>query len=156
MKDAAQQPYLYVYLDISGTFDPVVFSQTVGLVADEMRRRGEPLFAHLCRPAQVARTRKIDDWKLKVPTRHTFFISDMLDELLERVAGHEEKIRSTAQVLGLDVVLQVVAEWDAHTTSIPDLGLTGLQIERLAMLGASYGVDFYPLVTHQAGSYTAP
>lgn len=95
-------PYLRVYLGIWGAFDPGAFGETVGLEADESRRRGERN-VNLDLP-RYAR------WQLHARVRHSFDVDEMVTELLARFPCHQERLRDTVAAWGLGISLSVVAE----------------------------------------------
>ncbi|WP_345453898.1 DUF4279 domain-containing protein [Deinococcus aluminii] len=129
------EPRLRVYLSIRGDFDPLAFSVTVGLSGDWTMRRGEH------NPARGVP--RCDAWAIEVAERHSYDVEAMVEELLMRLTGHEDRIAATVRAWDLDASLIIVAYWNIEESSSPALGLSTEQMACLARLGAVLDVDLY-------------
>ncbi|MCP2014345.1 hypothetical protein L1280_001482 [Deinococcus sp. HSC-46F16] len=129
------QPLVRVYLSVTGDFDPLNFSELVGLRADRTARRGERDGARV--------VPRCDSWDLEMAERRTWDMEGVVDDLLARLAGHEAQINAVTRAHDLGVVLRIVAYWNPAESSAPAVTLSVQQIACLARLGAFLDVDLY-------------
>lgn len=117
--------------------DPEQVSERIGLAPTRSHKRRDPVAeAHL-------RSAHFGLWVVSVPRRESYEIDVVVDELLDLLDPHWERIVSTIQALDLTGTLYadvLVAD------EFPGVGLSENALRRMARLGVPFEMDVNPLV----------
>ncbi|MGL6235438.1 MAG: DUF4279 domain-containing protein [Segniliparus sp.] len=121
-------------INVTGSFDPGVFTSEISLTPTETARAGDPRTPHtpLLKFAE-------DSWRMNLGERESLDIEVELDRLLAVLIPICEKFRTTVEAMGLSAEAAFVVTMSRMP--YPAVSLRPDQIEQLAKLGMSLDID---------------
>jgi hypothetical protein len=123
-------PEVYVCLGMSGTFDPQVICDLLGVEA-KIYRAGDPL---------PRGPRELDGLHYSTPRERTYDLPAHVEQILGVIRPHADRFNELRTDLNLDVSIHIVVWMDERS---PIGSLSASTVAEIASIGAAIDIDLY-------------